>query len=394
MSLPTVLSVVNQFPAPSETFVLRKLTALRAEGYRVAVAASTFLPGARETGFDLVPLTPWRDPRASWSVLGGTGSAGAVGGLVRSQLRRSAGTARPRRLLLAPLKAVGADIVHFEFSGIAVSYRDLLDELEPARLVVSCRGSAEAVQPLLDPSRAEALSAVLRRVDLVHCVSDAMARTVGRYGADPQKVLVERPAVPVADLAPLADQRAAHGGPLRVLSIGRLQWVKGFDDALRAIARLVAAGHPVEYRIVGEGPDREKLTFLIDELGLGDSVELLGVQTQAQVRDQLVWADAMLLSSLSEGISNAVLEAMAVGLPVVSTDCGGMSEVIKSGTDGFIVPVADVSAMAEQLGKLADDLDLRRTIGRAAAERAAASFDLERQVHGFVTAYGRLLSRS
>lgn len=391
MSPPTVLSVVNQFPAPSETFVLRKLTALRAEGYRVAVAASAFLPGARETGFDLIPLTPWRDPRASWAVLGGGGSMEAVGGLVRSQLRRRGGTARRRRLLVAPLKAVGADIVHFEFSGIAVSYRDLLDELEPARLVVSCRGSAEAVQPLLDPARAEALGAVLRRVDLVHCVSDAMAGTVARYGADPDKVLVERPAVPVADLAPLAERRRDHDGPLRVLSIGRLQWVKGFDDALRAMARLVASGRPVEYRIVGEGPDREKLTFLIDELGLGGSVTLVGVQSQAEVRDQLVWADAMVLSSLSEGISNAVLEAMAAGLPVVSTDCGGMVEVIDSGTDGFVVPVGDVAAMADQLGRLADDPALRASIGRAAAARAVASFDLERQVRGFVAAYGRLL---
>ena len=111
--------------------------------------------------------------------------------------------------------------------------------------------------------------------------------------------------------------------------MGRLHWKKGFDDGLRTAARLRARGIDVDYRIAGEGSEREKLEFLVHELGLGGSVTLLGVQTQEQVRDQLGRADALLLPSLSEGISNAVLEAMAAGLPVVTTDCGGMTEVVE-----------------------------------------------------------------
>jgi colanic acid/amylovoran biosynthesis glycosyltransferase len=291
---------------------------------------------------------------------------------------------------VAPLVASQPDIIHFEFSGIAVAYRDVFDLLRPAKLVVSCRGAAEQILPLSDPDRARGLESVLAAVDLIHCVSDDMRRTVESYGASPDKILVNRPAVPVADFAALADRRVPHDGPLRVLSIGRLHWKKGFDDSLRAVAAMEARGHRVEYRIAGEGPEREKLTFLAHQLGLNRQLTLLGVQRQEEILDQLAWADVLLLPSLSEGISNAVLEAMAAGLPVVATRSGGMDEVIEPGRDGFLVDVGDVEAMVARLSDLADDPDLRIRLGREASARAWAEFDLSRQISNFVRAYGAL----
>jgi colanic acid/amylovoran biosynthesis glycosyltransferase len=176
-----------------------------------------------------------------------------------------------------------------------------------------------------------------------------------------------------------------------VLSIGRLHWKKGFDDGLRAIAGLVASGRPVEYRIAGEGGEREKLSFLVHQLAIGASATLLGVQRQDEIRDQLAWADVLLLPSLSEGISNAVLEAMAAGLPVIATRCGGMDEVIDDGVDGFLVEIGDTDAMQGRLAQVADDRDLAAQLGRAAGERARAEFDLSRQVRVFVDAYRALV---
>jgi glycosyltransferase involved in cell wall biosynthesis len=326
------------------------------------------------------------------AALGPGGAARAAGGLVRSLVRGSTPGAR-NRLLRAPLAGTDADIIHFEFSGIAVQYRDVLASLRPARFVVSCRGSAEQLQPRVDPTRADALRELFGRVDLIHCVSAAMGETVQQFGADPAKILVNRPAVPVELLAPLADRRVPHDGPLRVLAIGRLQWVKGYDDALRAVAKARAAGCDIELRIVGEGPDRDKVTYLVDVLGLEGSVTLVGAQSQAEVREHLVWADTLLLSSLSEGISNAVLEAMASGIPAVTTDCGGMEEVVTSGVDGFVVPVGDIDAMAERLAELAEDPDRRAALGAAAARRASAEFGLARQVDGFIEAYRQLGER-
>lgn len=382
--LPSLTAVVTNFPAPSQTFILRKLERLSAAGMRVTVAAERFGDPGEAPQLARLALMPWKSPthalggpeRVAWQAVAsgvrGARSLGELKGLARS----------------APLLASESDIVHFEFSGIAVYYLDRLEELARAhRLVVSCRGAAEQIEPLRDPSRATALGQVFDTVDLIHCVSDDMRRTVEQLGAPGHKILVNRPAVPVADFAQLRHPAVDHGGPLRVVSVARLHWKKGFDDALRAVAELRDRGVEVDYRIAGDGDEREKLSFLIHHLGLESQVQLLGMCPQSEVRDLLGLADVFLLPSLSEGISNAVLEAMAAGLPVVSTDCGGMVEVITDGEDGFIVPVGDISAMADRLATLGSDVDLRESIASAAAVTADQRLDLSHQARTFIEAY-------
>ncbi len=384
----TLLAVVNDFPSPSQTFVTRKLAGLRDRNWAIAVAASRFGPASADWHVPLLPLAPWSEPRAA-----ATPTARAGWRAIRRGWRASAdapGATIRRRLVSAPLLGFDADIVHFEFSGIAVSYRSAIPALRPARVAVSCRGSAEQIAPIADPRRADALAEVFAAVDLIHCVCDDMARTVTAMGAPPDRILVNRPAVPVATLAGLRAGIEPHSGPLRVLSIGRLHWAKGLDDGVRAVA-LAAQDSDLAYRIVGDGPEREKLDFLVDRLGLSGRVEFTGAQTEAQVLEHLRWADVLLLPSLSEGISNAVLEAMAAGLPVVSTDCGGMSEVVTGGEDGELTAVGDTRAMADAILRLTDPAE-RDRLGRAAARRAERDFDLSRQIEVFDGAYRQLLA--
>lgn len=384
-SLPSMTAVVSRFPAPSQTFIRRKLEGLRRAGLHVEVASTNFHEGSEESGFPLISTAPWQHPgdlrnsrgRREWRAMA---VAMASGGVPSPRNVR-------QRLVRAPLASLHTDVVHFEFSGIAVTYLDALDELgSRARLAVSCRGAAEQIEPLRDPRRAVALAQVFSKVDLIHCVSDDMRRTVEAMGAPPDRILVNRPAVPVATFAPL--RRAERpDGPFRVLSIGRLHWKKGFDDGLRAVAALRTAGIDARYRIAGDGDQREKLTFLIDQLGLGQAAELLGTCTEAHVRDELAAADVLLLPSLSEGISNAVLEAMAAGRPVVTTDCGGMTEVVQDGVNGLVVGVGRVDEMTEHLARLAGDAELAGRLGTAAAATADTELDVSRQVRCFVDAY-------
>jgi glycosyltransferase involved in cell wall biosynthesis len=111
------------------------------------------------------------------------------------------------------------------------------------------------------------------------------------------------------------------------------------------------------------------------------------------VRRVLQGADAFLLSSLSEGISNAVLEAMACGLPVVTTDCGGMREAVTDGVEGFLTPLYDPGAMAGALEKLLLNHRLRTAMGAKARARAVAQFDLKDQIAAWAAAYDRILTR-
>lgn len=388
--MTSLTAVVNSFPTPSETFIRRKLTGLRDAGLDVRVAAANFSEPSDETGLPYLCLKPWAstrvagspESRATWRAVAGELSPG---GRRRGSFRRAVTT--------SPILAIDSEIVHFEFSGIAATYLSRLPELASRSAVaVSCRGAAEQIEPLHNPVRRAELAEVFDIASLVHCVSDDMRRTVEAYGALPDRILVNRPAVPVAQFSDLRRPVRDGGGPLRVLSIGRLHWKKGFDDALRAMYQLRRRGVGVEYRIAGEGAERPKLSFMLDDLSLGDGVELLGRCDQNQIRELLVWSDVLLLPSLSEGISNAVLEAMAAGLPVVSTSCGGMGEVIEDRETGLLVDVGDASAMADRLAELSSDLDLRSRLSRSAAAYADAELDISHQVRRFVDAYSQIVT--
>jgi glycosyltransferase involved in cell wall biosynthesis len=170
---------------------------------------------------------------------------------------------------------------------------------------------------------------------------------------------------------------------MRVLSVGSLIWRKDHEHALRAIRRAVDLGADLDLVIVGDGPDRQHLQFTIAELGLEDRVELAGRRPVAEVARMLAAADLFLHTSTSEGISNAVLEAMAAGLPVVTTDVGGMAEVVREGVDGSLVPIRAVPATGAALHRLAADPSLRAAMGREARQRVLDRFRLDQQIDAF-----------
>jgi glycosyltransferase involved in cell wall biosynthesis len=142
--------------------------------------------------------------------------------------------------------------------------------------------------------------------------------------------------------------------------------------------------------IVGSGNEEQRIRFTIHDLGLDSHVMLHGALRPDGVRALLNDADLFVHSSLGEGISNGVLEAMASGLPVVTTDCGGMREAVTDGQEGFVVPVRDVAAMSAALAVLARDAGLRQRMGRAARATVERSFALEQQIASFASLYEEL----
>ena len=130
------------------------------------------------------------------------------------------------------------------------------------------------------------------------------------------------------------------GRPLRILSVGRLEWKKGYEYALAAVRRLIDRGVSCEYRIIGGGDFLEPVAFARHQLGLEQLVRLLGPLSGDQVKAELRQAGLFLHAAVSEGFCNAVLEAQAVGLPVVTTDADGLPENVADGVTGFVVPRA------------------------------------------------------
>ena len=131
--------------------------------------------------------------------------------------------------------------------------------------------------------------------------------------------------------------------------MGRCHWKKGYTFALDAMALLKKKDVQFHYTIIAAGRDHENIPYQIHDLGLSDYVSLINGLPHDEVLNQLSKSDIFLLPSLEEGISNAVLEAMALRIPVISTDCGGMKEVIRSGENGFIIPVRDPNSMVQAI---------------------------------------------
>lgn len=178
-----------------------------------------------------------------------------------------------------------------------------------------------------------------------------------------QLTVVANPVIPV----PVRGDAPRLPSPC-LLAVGRLYPQKDYDLLLRAFA---AARVPDwTLCIAGQGPLRQKLEKLAAELGLGSRVQLLG-QVQ-DVGGLLQQAGAYVMSSTYEGFPNALCEALAAGLPCLSTDCpSGPSEVIRDGENGLLVPVGDEAALAEALVRLLGDAELRRRLGGRAVEVAS-----------------------
>ncbi|MEM8930034.1 MAG: glycosyltransferase [Acidobacteriota bacterium] len=362
---------------PAETFLQRLFEALAERGEEIWIA--TDRPVER-------PLHRLRLPSRRWPE-----RWRPYAHLPFAVLAAVADPARARRLIAAggwrdvALLRRRFDLVYFPWNAGAVAHLALMQAGPPS--IVSCRGSQISVAPH-DPARADlvaGLPASFAAASAVHAVSDAIVVDARDFGLDPAKVQVIRPAVDPEVFAP-ADQLVEEP-PLRLVSVGSLIWRKNLEDALHAVALAVAEGLDLHFDIVGDGPERQRVLYTIHDLGLVDRVTLHGRQEPAAVRRLLRSSHAFVLSSLSEGIANAVLEAMACGLAVVSTDVGGMAEVLDHEVDGLLVPPFDPRALAAAIGRLADP-DLRRRLGRSARRKIEAEARLDDQADAFV-ALGR-----
>ena len=162
-------------------------------------------------------------------------------------------------------------------------------------------------------------------------------------------------------------------GPVRLLFVGRVVRQKGLDVLLAALAEL-PSGLDWSLDIVGDGPSRPALAEQAARLGLAGRVRFAGWAARAAMPDILRAADLFVFASRDEGMPNAVLEAMASGLPVAATRISGNEELVLDGETGLLVPPDDVAALAGALGRLLGDRDLRRRLGAAGRERVVREY--------------------
>ena len=220
------------------------------------------------------------------------------------------------------------------------------------------------------PLRRRFISWVFNRAAHVVVLSSAWKEWVQSISANPNVDVIRNPVMLPETVASWDSRRGRQ-----VLCLGRLNKGKGSYDLLEAVARLGPAT-PIDLYLGGDG-ELEKVQARARELGIADRVHVLGwVRSEAKARE-LAHASVFVLPSYNEGLPMSVLEAMACGLPVVSTPVGGIPEAVSDGVEGFLVAPGDVPALADRLARLANDDALAREMGAAARRKVEASYSAQ-----------------
>jgi glycosyltransferase involved in cell wall biosynthesis len=216
--------------------------------------------------------------------------------------------------------------------------------------------------------------------------------------AEARKINVVYHGVDVEKFSP--GEPTERGSPPQILSVGRLVEKKGFPELLRACAILRSKGHDFRCLIIGEGPERPVLEKQIRHLELTDIVSIPGARSHEEVLDAYRHADVFALpcqvlkNGDRDGIPNVLLEAMAVGLPVVTTPVSGIPELVRHGENGILIPERNHRSLASALEKLLLDADLRLRLGKAARLSVVRDFDSAMHVSQLAAFFSAALRQS
>jgi colanic acid/amylovoran biosynthesis glycosyltransferase len=278
------------------------------------------------------------------------------------------------------------DVVHFEFGTLAVGKMHL-KQILGCKVIVSFRGYDINYVGLDKPHY---YRDVFKNADVIHLLGEDLWKRAQRRGCPPEKNHVLIPPAIDPDLFRPDEKKVQSNGKLRIISVGRLEWKKGYEYALLALRSLRDQGIDFEYRVIGDGKYLEALSYIRHIFGLEDNVTFLASLDQRKVREELTKADIFLHAAVSEGFCNAVIEAQSMKLPVICSNADGLGENVENGVTGFVVERRSGDALAEKLLVLAKDSGLRSRMGEAGRQRVLQHFHKKDQIEAFQNLYKQL----
>ncbi|ENT8862241.1 colanic acid biosynthesis glycosyltransferase WcaL [Escherichia coli] len=383
-----------KFPLSSETFVLNQITAFIDMGFEVEIVAlqkgDTQNTHAAWTKYNLGARTRWLQDEP-------TGKVAKLRHRVSQTLR---GIHRKNTWQALNLKRYGAESRNLILSAIcglvATPFRAdvFIAHFGPAGVTAAklrelgvIRGKIATIFHGIDISSREVLNhytpeyqQLFRRGDLMLPISDLWAGRLQKMGCPREKIAVSRMGVDMTRFSPRPVKAPAI--PLEIISVARLTEKKGLHVAIEACRQLKEQGVAFRYRILGIGPWERRLRTLIEQYQLEDVVEMPGFKPSHEVKAMLDDADVFLLPSVTgadgdmEGIPVALMEAMAVGIPVVSTLHSGIPELVEADKSGWLVPENDARALAQRLAAFSQlDTDELAPVVKRAREKVEHDFN-------------------
>ncbi|HET9293066.1 MAG TPA: glycosyltransferase [Gemmatimonadales bacterium] len=249
------------------------------------------------------------------------------------------------------------------------------------RIVTSFRG--HDVTQYVERNGIDVYRPLFARGELFLPVSQGFAARLEAMGCPADRIAVHRTGIAVGRI-PFSPKLPWPDEPLRLISAARLVEKKGLDVAIRAVGILTRAGVNVEYTILGDGPLHDELLAMVSVLELEGRVHLPGTVAYPAVLEHFSRSHVLLAPSLvaesgdQEGIPNAIKEGMAAGLPVITTNHGGIPELVQDGITGWVVPERDADALAAAVQRIAEAPEASVPIAVAARRAVEKDYDIER----------------
>lgn len=279
------------------------------------------------------------------------------------------------------------DILHLQWAKDVEHYMFLKREFN-IKILLSLRGAHINYSPISDPNLAEIYKEEFSNIDAFHAVSKAISLEAQKYAAAPSRIHVIHSPIPKQFFESFTTLKKEQKHIFQIVSVGRFHWKKGYNYMLDTLVLLKQQGMLVSYTIIGPKEYTEDLLFQMHQLELAEDIKLIDTLPQEKLIQTLKSFDLLVLPSVEEGIANVVLEAMAIGLPVLSSNCGGMAEVVIPKETGWLVPVRDTEAFANAIVEIKDISEAElQNIAKNAHYYVKKHFNAEDSIKQFLSLY-------
>lgn len=407
--------LVNEFPRLSETFVLNQAIGLIDRGHEVDIYANDVL-GPEQAHPDVDRYGLWQHTYSLRKVpkslilrwlLGlwllvryGHTNPGMFGRAI-NPFRHSPKVwlgLRPLYMAVVLADKGPYDIVHGQFGPQGYDAVNGAELLRPRpQTVVTFRGYD--ISAILQRRGNDYYKPLFKKANLFLTNCDFFRQRAINHGCDPAKINVHRSGLDSRKF-PYRPRPSMADRGICLVTTGRLVEKKGIEYVIRAVAVLLADYPTLQYRILGDGPLKADLQQLIQSLNLSQTVSLEGWKNEQQILEILGTSDLFVAPSVTaqdgnqDAPVNVLKEAMALGMPVVSTWHGGIPELVEHDVNGLLVPERDVQALVEQLRYLIDHPERWEAMGQAGRKKVIEEYDLQALNDRLVERYQGLLPRA
>lgn len=289
---------------------------------------------------------------------------------------------------LQPLIRFKPELIHLLTSN-AFGHIEPILESGTIKLIVSFRGYDINVFPFESHENKKLTQRIFQKADVLHFISEDLKKTAIKLNADPKKCIVINRSIKI-EKNETVNKSIVRNKRLVILSVGRLVWEKGYLYALETISILKNKGFDFEYNIAGSGGDYGMLNFHVNRLNIADVVKFKGELSRKEIKKELINSDIYFQPSLSEALSLAIIEASYYKLPIISSNTGGIPEVVEHGVTGFLSDICQPESYAENIIKLFESVELRIQMGTNAHNQIIKNFSRENEIEKWRELYNKL----